>query len=456
MPSRTMETIARPVALPRRTKFLWGIGGLGMEALDQSRGAWLVYFYAPPSDAGHAARLSLAAVSVLIFAGKLIEAFVDTLVGYWSDRTTSRLGRRIPFVMLATPPMALAAVLLFAPPARLQGGGAAVYFFIALELYFLFNSLSSVPYEALMPEIALTSDDRLSLSGWRVYFGVAGAGVGLVGSGLLISHFGYVAMAAVMALLALAGRAIGVAAAWSRARRDTPASPLAFSTTLRFTLANRPFLVFLLSFVLFSTALAMLIGLLPFYVTSILRKTDTGLWASLLTAVGIGAMALALPLFSWIARRTSKERAYLYAMLASACAFPVLFVAGMVPGVSREAQALIALVIVGAPLAGVYLFPGPIIADFCDAEARQLGVRREGMFFSAQSFMDKVTEAFAPLLLGLILLLGDSPENLLGVRLVGPVAGLVVLIGYVLFSASLRRPADERASLLETRRALEE
>ena len=64
------------------------------------------------------------------------------------------------------------------------------------------------------------------------------------------------------------------------------------------------------------------------------------------------------------------------------------------------------------------------------------------MFFSAQSFMDKVTEAFAPLLLGLILLLGNSRENVLGIRLVGPIAGLVVFAGYLFFRASYRSSMD--------------
>jgi len=41
------------------------------------------------------------------------------------------------------------------------------------------------------------------------------------------------------------------------------------------------------------------------------------------------------------------------------------------------------------------------------------------MFFSTQAFMDKIVEAFAPLLLGLVLLRGDRPGPLLGVWLVG-------------------------------------
>jgi len=439
-----MGTIAARVGLTRRTKLAWGTSGLGVEALRQSRNAWLVFFYAPPAGAGHAAMLSLATVSVLLFAGKLLEASADTLIGYWSDRTSSRLGRRIPYVVLATPPAAVFAVLLFAPPVRTPGALIAAYFFVALELFYLFNSLAGVPYEALLPEIARTNVERLSLSAWRVYGGVIGAALGLVGSGLLISHIGFRDMVAVIAALMVVTRYAGVVGVWRHVERETPPTHLSLVTTLRLTAANRRLLVFLLSFVLFSTALAMLVGLLPYYVTSVLQEGDTGTWSALLTAVGIGSMGLALPVFSWQARRTSKDHAYRQAMLAAAVAFPVLFVAGSLPGIDRTVQALVALVIVGAPLAGVYLFPGPIIADLCDLEARERGLRREGMFYSAQAFMDKVTEAFAPLLLGLLLLLGDRPGDTLGIRLVGPVAGLVVLAGYLALRA--HEPAVGRAT----------
>lgn len=438
VPARTTGAIDSDGGLSRRTKLLWGTAGLGSEALRQSRIAWLIYFYASPLGANHTSRLSLLVVSVLLFSGKLIEAFADTLIGYWSDRTSSRFGRRLPFVLLATPPMTLFAILLFAPPSHMHGAMVGVYFFVVVEVFFLFSSLVNVPYESLLPEIARSSEERVSITGWRVFFGVVGAGVGLVGSGLLISRFGYLAMAATLAVLALVTRYAGVAGVWKRVRRDTPLSSPSLRKALRLTAANRGFLIFMLSFVLFSTALSMLIGLLPFYVASVLQVSDTGLWASMLTSVGIGAMALAIPAFASIARRTSKLQAYRRAMLASVIAFPVLFVAGSLPGISRNAQALAAMVIVGVPLAGVYLFPGPIIADLCDAEARRLGMRREGMFFSALAFMDKIVEAFAPLLLGLVLVLGNQPGHTLGVRLVGPVAGLLVLVGFLFLRSNER------------------
>jgi hypothetical protein len=60
-------------------------------------------------------------------------------------------------------------------------------------------------------------------------------------------------------------------------------------------------------------------------------------------------------------------------------------------------------------------------------------MRREAMYFGAQNFVEKtVTALSAPILIA-VLALGDSPDNTLGIRLVGPVAGLILLTGYLLF-----------------------
>src|SRR5688500_8151497 len=89
--------------LPMRTQLLFSMSNIGSEALLQSRNLWLVYYYAPPDDADRTALLSLGTVGIVLGAGKLLEAFDDALIGYWSDRTESRLGRRLPFILGATP-----------------------------------------------------------------------------------------------------------------------------------------------------------------------------------------------------------------------------------------------------------------------------------------------------------------------------------------------------------------
>ena len=99
------------------------------------------------------------------------------------------------------------------------------------------------------------------------------------------------------------------------------------------------------------------------------------------------------------------------------------------------------LLFAGLPLAGVFMLPNILIADIVDHDARRTSTRREGMFYGAQNLLEKSASAFAPLLFALVLLAGDSAEDPLGIRLVGPVAGLLVLGGYLSFR---RYSLDER------------
>jgi len=418
--------------LPLRTTLLYAASSLGSEALGQSRGLWLVYYYAPPADADLPELLPITLVGVILTAGRLIESLDDVLVGYWSDRTRSRWGRRIPFVLAATPFWAIFAVLLFTPPAA-STAATAFYLFAMIELFYLASTLTGGPYEALLPELATTSEERVRLAGVRVYFGAAGAGVGLVGSGLLIDHLGFAEMAIAMALLALVCRYVGLAGVWRRASRTQTPAQISIRDALRATFSSRSFLSFLPTFVLFQIALQLMVGVLPYYVTAVLGEEDEGTWVAILTAVAIGSMLAAVPVFARLAARTTKRHAYSVAMLSAAGLFPLLFFAGFLPGVPAEMQILVTMLLVGAPLAGNYLFPATLTADIIDDDSARTGLRREATYFGAQNFVEKTATSFAPLLLTLLLLLGRSEDDPLGIRLVGPVAGAVVLGAYLAF-----------------------
>jgi GPH family glycoside/pentoside/hexuronide:cation symporter len=381
----------------------------------------------------------------VLFAARLVESLDDALIGYWSDRTRSRLGRRIPFVLAGTPFWALFAFLLFTPPTAAGDAATAAYLFIVLECFFLAGTVSGGPYEALFPEIARTSADRVSVVGLRVYFGASGGAVGLVGAGLLVDTAGFQAMALAMAVLALVSRYVGLGGVWRRASRTQPPAEMAFWAAMRVTFSNPPFLAFLPTFVLFQIGLQMLLGMLPFYVEAVLGVEDEGTWVAILTAVAIGTAVGAVPLFSRLARRSSKRRAYRAAMLGAALVFPLLAFAGFLPGLPREVQIVVTMALAGIPLAGVYLFPAALTADIADYDSLRTGLRREGVYFGTQNFVEKTTTSTAPLLLTGLLLLGNTAADPLGIRLVGPVAGLLVLAGYLVFR-SYELPDDVLAA----------
>jgi len=416
-----------PGGLPLKAKLMYASSSLGGEALTQSRSLWLLYFYTEANDF-----LSPLAVGAILTVARLVETVDDGLIGFWSDKTRSRLGRRIPFVLAATPFWALFSVLLFTPPTS-SAAATAAYLFIVLELLFLASTLSGGPYEALLPEIASSSAERVQITWMRVYFGVAGAAVGLVLSGLLIDAAGYAAMAVAVASLALVARYVGVAGIWRHASRTQEPADVGLGEALRATLANRYFLLFLPTFALFQLGFQVLLGVLPFLVKAALEVDDEGTWVGALAAIAIGTMALTIPLAARLARRRPKHRAYRVFLLAAVALFPLLAFAGFLPGIPVEAQLVAGMVVVGLPIAGNYLFPAPLTADIIDYDELRTGMRREATYFGAQNFVEKTTSALAPLVLGILLTLGRTTEDPLGIQLAGPVAAGIVLLGYLAF-----------------------
>jgi glycoside/pentoside/hexuronide:cation symporter, GPH family len=406
---------------------MYASSSFGGEALTQSRSLWLLYFYTEATDL-----LTPLAVGAVLTVARLIETVDDGLIGYWSDRTRSRLGRRIPFILAATPFWALLSFLLFTPPTS-SGAATAAYLFIVLELYYLASTLSGGPYEALLPEIARTSPERVSVQWMKIYFGAAGAGLGLVASGLVVDRYGYAAMAALVALVALTFRYVGLAGVWSWALESRTPATIGLRDALRSTIANRQFLYFLPAFALFQLAFQVLIGLLPFLVGVVLVTEREGTWVAALSAVAIGTMVLTIPLAWRLGARTSKRHAYRAFLLAAVVLFPLVAFAGFLPWIAPEAQLLLAAMVVGLPIAGNYLFPAPLTADIVDYDSLRTGLRREATYFGAQNFVEKTTSALAPLILGLLLELGRTAEDPLGVRLAGPVAGLIVLVALLSF-----------------------
>lgn len=262
-------TSERP--LPRRDALLYASGSFAGNLVTRVIAAWLFYFYAADRpDADVPRRVSVWAVGAILTITNVLQALDDPLIGHWSDRTRSRWGRRIPFIVLATPPWALCFFLLWIPPHRHESAANAVYLFLMLLIYHFFGTLSGGPIESLLPEIAPRNEDRVRIVIAQVLFGTIGAAVALVGAGPVIDLLGFQTMAGIVAILILANRYMQLAGAWRHARRDVPPVRLKVIEAFRSTLGNDQFLYFLPTFVLFNTGITLLTAALPFFVEAVL------------------------------------------------------------------------------------------------------------------------------------------------------------------------------------------
>jgi len=422
------------VELPLRTKLLYATSNVGNEALARTRSLWLIYFYAPPHDSNLPRLLPGLVIGLVLAVGGVFGSLDAIVVGYFSDRTRSRLGRRIPYVLAGAPLWAVFAVLIFTPPTGSGTAVTAVYVFFILELFFLFGTIAGGPYDALLPELAQTSAERVSLQAFKVYLGVVGTAVGLEGSTFLKDAVGFRWMAIALAGLALMCRYVGLAGVWGRAKLSRTPARMGFRDALRATVANAPFRILLPSVVLFAISFELLQSMIPFYVHAVVGK-HSWLTTKVLLAVAIGAAIACVPLFARLAARTSKRDAYRFSMLAAGLAFPLLGVAGLLPWIPKEVQILVATALVAAPIGAHFLFPVPLTADVIDHDSGRTNLRREATYLGASTFVERMATSFAPPLLVLLRLLGDTPGRTLGVRLVAPVGGLIVLAGWLLFRA---------------------
>jgi GPH family glycoside/pentoside/hexuronide:cation symporter len=467
-----LETGSSPL-LPRFNRLLYASGSIAGNLISRTRDLWLIFFYAPPGDADIAARTPILAIGVVLTVTRVLEALDDPLIGWWSDRTRSRWGRRIPFVLAATPFFAAFFVLLWFPPDDSETARNVVYLFVMLMAVDLFSTLSGGPYESLLPEIAPRNEDRVNIVTWQVFFGTIGALVALVGSGILIDVAGFQVMALVMAALALVSRYAGLAGAWKRVRRDVEPADVGPWQAVKTTLRNDQFLFFLPTFILFNMAISMMTAMLPFWTSAVLLEdfpaeiasveaggaatlemfgaevgVGVGILVSLLAAAAILVVFVSLPFVYLLALSRGKAWVYSRAMLVAGMYLPLIAFMGFVPGVDRLWQALVFVALMGVPMSAVFTFPNAIQADIIDYDAVRTGMRREAVYYGTQATLEKIAFAAFPLVLAALLVLGSSAENPLGIRLVGPVAGLAALIGFLTFRG-YRLPDTVTAETLE-------
>jgi GPH family glycoside/pentoside/hexuronide:cation symporter len=148
-----------------------------------------------------------------------------------------------------------------------------------------------------------------------------------------------------------------------------------------------------------------------------------------------------VPLVNRLVRRGTKAGTYRLAMGALVLLLPGLALVGLLPGPPPLAQGLVYVAMLGLPMAALFVLPNPILADVVDEDETRTGLRREGIYFAAAGTLNKLGFALSTVIFGLLLQsFGFSTAQPLGVRLVGPVAGLGMLLGLLIFVRGYRLP----------------
>ncbi len=429
--------------------------------------------------------LSGTLVGVALGVSLAVDAIVDPFIGSWSDALRSRLGRRLPPMIIATPLVALAVGMLFAPPAGVDESALFAWLLAFSVLARGAVSLFNVPYSALGAEMTSDYRGRTDIVMYRAFVGILTAvAITAIGYSLFFADGGlqragsYPGFGWSVALIILVCTAVCCAGVFRYARAiSTPSEGASgmlrrLPGEVREVFSNRSFRTLFISAVILFSA--------------------TGLNASLNSHAFVFVWKIKSELIQFIGY------AYLVGILLGVLATPRLQdLFEKKPLVIVGFGLLIAnwLVLQGAMLFQLYLPQGDaallpmqinsfvagigtgmvsvvypsMMADACDEHQSLYRTRREGLYFAGLGFANKAATGLGVMLAGLALDLARFPSNVGQVvgaqispemqsRIVfiwGPGAAVVAVISLFVFSRysiTRARQAEIAAELAERRR----
>ncbi len=414
--------------LPVRTKIGFGVCDLGGNLFFTALGFWSLNYLT--DTVGLAA--GLAGVAVMV--GKLWDAVTDPMMGFISDRTRSRWGRRRPYLLFGAVPLMLAMWFFFTKPGFSGQAALAVWAALALMLLNTAYTIISIPYSSLTPELTDDYHERSSLNGFRFGFAVVGTILGAAAVQPIVGAFssksaGFSAMGlvlgAVMALTALA-------TFLSVREKKLPAAELpkaGFLKSYAAVFRNKPYLIVLGTYALNITGLNFLQGILVYYTKYI--YSNEALTTPAMVLLLLVAM-VCIPVSVLVSKRIGKKRTYQisFAVLSSGCL--AIYLLGHTLGPNFF---LAMMVYAGIGIGFGYVAPWSMVPDTVEYDAVMTGERKEGAFYGMWTFVSKVGQSLSILLAGAILSLGGYVADAVqgaaargAIRLlIGPIPAVVLL-----------------------------
>ncbi len=460
-----MSNIASGAAaspLPRKTKLWYALGQFGEGIKNESFAYFLLFYYTNVLDLPG----TLAGLAVMI--SFLVDAFVDPLMGVVSDRTRSRLGRRHPWIFASAIPLAASLYLVFAPPAGLSQGGLFAWMLGWTLVNRFALTMFHVPYLSLGAELTRDWNERTLLVSLRHTFGqLAGlfpAVLGLFwlfrstaehGDGRLYAP-AYPQYAAISALCVLF--TIFATGFMTRDRIAALPRPDGSATSrgvlralwhdMSELLAQRAFRAVFLGTAISSVASGVTITL-GLHAGTFFWDVEPRIMFYWRLVVMVAIVA---GLGFWTRRAATHEKGAVFSegllwYVAIHTVVWALATAGIWP--ARESASYVPLYLIGTGLlapfavAAVFAMGQSMMGDCADQDELLSGRRREGVFFGASSFAQKLTYGGGAQIAGVIVdlvglagihdIAGVTPEMRLRLGLAMTLS-VLVLIGLSWFA----------------------
>ena len=377
-------------------KWAFGAGSFAQWFINTAFNIWVFYYYF--TVVGLDIRWYVLAAVIWT----LWNAFNDPFIGYLSDRTNTRFGRRKPYIMIGTIPMLILEIILWLPPTNNQLT-IFIYLLIMLICYDTFYTMIALPFDSLFPELYTSVKERSEVNTIKQLLAVLGLLAAALVPGFIVDNdaFSYFLNGIVTSIIV--GISLIIALKWGVKERkefkmDYQQS-FKFFEGLKYTLKNKGFVLYPIIFFLYEYVMLLLATLVQIFGKEILSATEFE--TSIITGVLYLMGAISVILWRWLDIKIGSRKGLALSVVAYFIAsLPLMFV-------SDYLIAVVIALFMGIGFGGMIYYIYLIIADVVDEDELNTGTRHEGAFFGITNFFMRLSMILSIFTIGLVFVQSD-------------------------------------------------
>ncbi len=367
--------------------------------------------------------VNLLALGFIIFA--IWDSINDPIMGTISDRTSTRFGRRRFWIYISIVPFALVNLLLFTAPIAADEMTKFAYMLIIIMIYDLFYTIYETNHLSLFPEMFKTEKKRSQANMYKNTMVIIGVILGFVVPTIIISPLVptettppavvaqipgmYVTTGIMLCVLVIVFAFLfarfGMKEDPERLTKPKEMPPML--TSLKQTLKNKTFVIFVTANLFKWYVFKMLTTIIPLYGVHVLGITQGSFLLSLLLLIAFLTAAALFPLCRKLGLKVGMRKGM---MITTS-----IWIFTLIPFLFLDNQPYVAMgcmALLGIGLSGSMYYVDIIIASVIDEDEVLHGKRREGSFYGVNALINRYSTILVFVVIA-ITLTGYGWENYL-------------------------------------------
>lgn len=403
-----------------RTKFSYGIGGLGYSSMSQTLNSFIMFF------ATAVMGISGTLVGIAIAISSLWDGVSDPLIGYLSDNTKNKFfGKRLGFMFFGIFVIAFLNICIWSMPASMPEIGKFLWLLVGMLAIESANTCFGTPYAALAIDIAPDYNEQSKVQSYKTAFNI----IGMILPNILMYFFmssislsiqtgytqmGYIKIACINSSLLIILGLITIFSTlhWTRKNHiysmDVKKEKFSFGQLLSGyfdVLKKKDFRIVILGYSFATIASAFLTSVGMHLFTYCYHFSSTQISIVLISLFG-GAIA-SQPLWVYVSKRIEKKRALIISLSTIVFGIFLTVITFLFRDyLSNQVMFYLAipcLVFCGIGAGAMYSLPFSMYADAVTLEMFKTGQNNAGAYTGYFTFSYNLANSVALLIIGFLL-----------------------------------------------------